>query len=59
MTSDETTPKHPLADKAAELPANPGVYLMKDVLGAVIYVGKARLFKHRAPGTVNSAGPSV
>lgn len=47
MTSEETTPRHPLADKAAELPTNPGVYLMKDSHGAVIYVGKAKVLRNR------------
>jgi excinuclease ABC subunit C len=47
MTTEENTPRHPLADKAAELPANPGVYLMKDGQGSVIYVGKAKVLRNR------------
>ena len=43
----EETPKHPLADRAAELPTDPGVYLMKDSQGAVIYVGKAKVLRNR------------
>lgn len=36
-----------LEEKVSALPAQPGVYLFKDVLGAVIYVGKARALRHR------------
>ncbi len=36
-----------LAQKVSSLPAQPGVYLFKDVLGAVIYVGKARALRQR------------
>lgn len=36
-----------LADKARLLPRSPGVYLMKDSRGRVIYVGKARLLRSR------------
>ncbi len=37
----------PLADKASELPLQPGVYLMKDGRGRVIYVGKAKNLRSR------------
>jgi len=47
MTTEDSTLRHPLADKAAELPANPGVYLMKDGQGSVIYVGKAKVLRNR------------
>ena len=47
MATEENTPKHPLAGTAAELPANPGVYLMKDSQGSVIYVGKAKVLRNR------------
>ena len=33
--------------RLAGLPAKPGVYLMKDVGGHVIYVGKAILLRNR------------
>ncbi len=33
--------------KLALLPDKPGVYLMKDTLGQIIYVGKAKLLKNR------------
>src|SRR6516225_97211 len=36
------------ADKAKQFPAAPGVYLMKDVEGRVIYVGKAKNLRNRA-----------
>lgn len=36
-----------LRAKLQLLPGNPGVYLMKDVRGAVIYVGKAKVLKNR------------
>ena len=36
-----------LQTKLQLLPGNPGVYLMKDVRGAVIYVGKAKVLKNR------------
>ena len=36
-----------LKTKAAELPDAPGVYLMKDERGRIIYVGKAKSLHHR------------
>lgn len=36
-----------LRDKANHLPLEPGVYLMKDAEGAIIYVGKAKALKNR------------
>lgn len=36
-----------LLDKANSLPLSPGVYLMRDVRGKVIYVGKSRKLKNR------------
>lgn len=36
-----------LASKARALPAEPGVYLMKDAEAHVIYVGKANALRHR------------
>ncbi len=41
MTFDE------LKDKALSLPLAPGVYIMRDKAGAVIYVGKAKKLKNR------------
>ena len=36
-----------LLDKANSLPLTPGVYIMKDAAGKVIYVGKSRKLKNR------------
>ena len=36
------------AEKVREFPQSPGVYLMKDVTGVVIYVGKAKNLRTRA-----------
>jgi excinuclease ABC subunit C len=36
-----------LRQKLSLLPEKPGVYLMKDTLGLVIYVGKAKILKNR------------
>src|SRR6202158_5379425 len=36
-----------LAQKAANLPTDAGVYLFKDVLGNILYVGKSRSLRNR------------
>ncbi|AKG35302.1 GIY-YIG nuclease family protein [Paenibacillus durus] len=36
-----------MKDKIASLPTSPGVYLMKDSLGGIIYVGKSKNLKKR------------
>jgi len=36
------------ADKVKEFPTSPGVYLMKDAQGRVVYVGKAKNLRNRA-----------
>ena len=36
-----------LKDKALRLTQRPGVYIMKDINGKVIYVGKAKVLKNR------------
>ncbi|HHY25704.1 MAG TPA: GIY-YIG nuclease family protein, partial [Desulfitobacterium dehalogenans] len=36
-----------LREKLSLLPDKPGVYLMKDASGQIIYVGKAKLLKNR------------
>ena len=38
----------PPSEKAKQFPASPGVYLMKDAEGRVIYVGKAKVLRSRA-----------
>ena len=58
MTKDE------LRQKANDLPLAPGVYLMMDKTGKVIYVGKAKKLKNRVghisrtpPPTTKRPGP--
>lgn len=48
--SDDRTNDEPFtaADKVKSFPAAPGVYLMKDADGKVIYVGKAKNLRNRA-----------
>ncbi len=46
MTSSTET-RDRLATRAKELPKSPGVYLMKDESGTVIYVGKASSLRNR------------
>jgi excinuclease ABC subunit C len=41
------TPTSP-ADKARQFPTSPGVYLMKDAQGRVLYIGKAKNLRARA-----------
>lgn len=51
MSSPETPSEPPApraADKVREFPTCPGVYLMKDLQGRVIYVGKAKNLRNRA-----------
>ena len=44
MTAEPTTP---LAATLKNLPDRPGVYLMKDTRGSVLYVGKAQSLRSR------------
>jgi excinuclease ABC subunit C len=47
MLADEET-KIPPGEKVKQFPPTPGVYLMKDDQGRVIYVGKAKHLRNRA-----------
>lgn len=44
-----------LSEKLANLPSRPGVYLMRDKAGKVIYVGKAKDLRSRVRAYFNSA----
>ena len=48
-----------LRKKAATLPLSPGVYLMRDREGVVIYVGKSRKLKNRVTSYFVGSGHSV
>jgi excinuclease ABC subunit C len=45
-----------LREKAASLPLSPGVYIMRDTTGKVIYVGKSRALKNRVSGYFQESG---
>ena len=50
-----------LKEKLGMLPNSPGVYLMKDQSGEIIYVGKAEVLKNRVRSYFQSSknhGPS-
>jgi len=46
-----------LQDKLANLPARPGVYQFKDKTGKIIYVGKAKVLRHRVRSYFQEARP--
>src|SRR5580700_12278294 len=46
--SSPTVPGLPPAEKVKTFPTTPGVYLMKDAAGVVLYVGKAKNLRNRA-----------
>jgi excinuclease ABC subunit C len=47
-----------LEDKIKQLPASPGVYLMRDAAGTIIYIGKARSLRQRVRSYFNASGDS-
>jgi excinuclease ABC subunit C len=47
MTTMSTVTRQDVADSDRRLPKSPGVYLMKDRRGAVLYVGKAKVLADR------------
>ena len=47
MTAEQEAKKKELRGKAMKLPLSPGVYLMHDESGEIIYVGKAKALKNR------------
>ena len=47
-----------LEDKITQLPPSPGVYLMRDAEGTIIYVGKARNLRQRVRSYFNASGDS-
>ena len=56
--ADESSPAHEFgyrraAAKVREFPQKPGVYLMKDAAGRVIYIGKAKHLRSRAASYFN------
>lgn len=48
MSEPTSTPPLPPSEKVKTFPQTPGVYLMKDATGVVIYVGKAKSLRNRA-----------
>ncbi|MEJ5359738.1 MAG: excinuclease ABC subunit UvrC [Desulfobacterales bacterium] len=47
-----------LSRKAAEAPVEPGVYLLRDGEGRILYVGKARRLRDRLAAYFRSGGPA-
>ncbi len=48
--------KEKLREKAANLPLRPGVYLMRDRTGKIIYVGKSKVLKNRVSQYFHESG---
>ena len=46
-----------LKDKIRSLPSSPGVYLMKDATGNVLYVGKSKNLKSRVGSYFQASRP--
>ena len=47
------------SDKLATLPTSPGVYLMKNEKGKIIYVGKSKCLKNRVSSYFHSSGLNI
>ncbi|MDD2580520.1 MAG: excinuclease ABC subunit UvrC [Desulfuromonadaceae bacterium] len=47
-----------LEEKIQQFPASPGVYLMRDAAGEIIYIGKARSLRQRVGSYFKSSGDS-
>jgi excinuclease ABC subunit C len=47
-----------LEEKVQQFPPSPGVYLMRDAAGEIIYVGKARSLRHRVRSYFKQSGDS-
>lgn len=56
MSNESTTKESPLTERIASLPTLPGVYLMKDRDGAVIYIGKAKNLRSRVRNYLTGDG---
>ena len=53
---DSTNQKNNIVRKIARISTEPGVYLMKDACGTVIYIGKARNLKKRLASYFKTSG---
>lgn len=52
----ESNPNHPLKEKTKSLPQLPGIYLMKDGRGRILYVGKAKNLRRRVSNYFRKPG---
>lgn len=62
----DTTRLDPLRSRIADFPKSPGVYLMKDETGRVLYIGKAKDLRSRVASyfqpsadLFNTRGPDI
>lgn len=56
LTEEDLTIRPSIAELLDKLPTDPGVYLMKDKRGRVIYVGKAKNLKNRVRNYFHRSG---
>lgn len=47
---------NPVVELAKQLPVSPGVYLMKDAQGSILYIGKASSLRHRVRSYFSLSG---